>query len=218
MDSGIFSESIVKSDRVIYTPSSFAKTNLLHLQEIGYLEALKPHISKRENLSSFLFIIVLKGTGSLFYNGKTYSLKKGDCAFIDCKKPYSHFTEKNLWHIKWVHFYGPNLSSIYDKYIQRGGQFTFKCKSPEKYADVISEIHNMAKSNDSIRDMKIYNSLTKLLVILMEEKFNTSLTPKSHKKQNLQHIKDYIDQNFNKKITLDELSEKFYINKFYLTR
>ncbi|MGN1318183.1 MAG: helix-turn-helix transcriptional regulator [Lachnospirales bacterium] len=32
------------------------------------------------------------------------------------------------------------------------------------------------------------------------------------------HIKDYIDQNFNKKISLDELSEKFYINKFYLTR
>lgn len=34
---------VVFSDRVLYTPTSFAKTALLYLQEIGSLQAKKPH-------------------------------------------------------------------------------------------------------------------------------------------------------------------------------
>lgn len=31
-------------------------------------------------------------------------------------------------------------------------------------------------------------------------------------------VKEYLDQNYGEKITLDELAEKFYINKYYLTK
>lgn len=218
MDSNILREDIVKSDRIIYTPSVFAKTNLLHLQEIGTLEALVPHTSKRKNLASYLFIMVIKGKGTLSYNNNTYNLKAGDCAFIDCHKFYSHHTEKDLWQIKWVHFYGPNTSAIYDKYIQRGGQLVFKPKNQESYINIISEIFKAANTDDSLRDMVIFNHITKLLLLLMQESVNITSIHKSSKKQNIQHIKDFIDQNYCEKITLDQLSEKFYINKFYLSR
>ena len=38
---------IVSSDRVLYTPTSFAKSALLYLQEIGSLQAEQPHTSSR---------------------------------------------------------------------------------------------------------------------------------------------------------------------------
>ena len=38
---------VVFSDRILYTPTSFAKTALLYLQEIGSLQAKKPHTSSR---------------------------------------------------------------------------------------------------------------------------------------------------------------------------
>ena len=44
---------IVDSDRVLYTASTFARTSLFHLQEIGSLKALKPHVSSRKNLQSY---------------------------------------------------------------------------------------------------------------------------------------------------------------------
>ena len=31
-------------------------------------------------------------------------------------------------------------------------------------------------------------------------------------------VKEYLDQNYHVKITLDELEERFYINKYYLTK
>lgn len=78
--------SSVNSSRIIYTPSTFARTSLLHLQEVGSLQAVHPHISQRENLVSFLCFIVLSGEGELSYEGQTYQLHAGDCVFIDCRK------------------------------------------------------------------------------------------------------------------------------------
>ena len=50
-----FHGDLVTSHRNIYTPSSFARECLLHLQEAGSLRAAKPHTSKRSGLSSYLF-------------------------------------------------------------------------------------------------------------------------------------------------------------------
>lgn len=46
---------LVSSDRIIYTPSSFARTSLIHLQETGTLKANLTHKSTRSGLNSFLF-------------------------------------------------------------------------------------------------------------------------------------------------------------------
>ena len=70
--------SSVSSSRIIYTPSTFARTSLLHLQEVGSLKALRSHTSRRENLVSFLSFVVLGGSGELKYEVKTYQLTAGD--------------------------------------------------------------------------------------------------------------------------------------------
>lgn len=109
MDQELFNpqSSSVSSSRIIYTPSTFARTSLLHLQEVGSLQAVHPHISQREDLVSFLCFIVLSGEGELSYEGQTYQLREGDCVFIDCRKAYSHSTSDNLWSLQWCHFYAP---------------------------------------------------------------------------------------------------------------
>lgn len=53
---GYFTDRAVRSDRIIYTPTLFAKEALLYLQEVGSLQALKPHQSHRESLDSFCFL------------------------------------------------------------------------------------------------------------------------------------------------------------------
>ena len=67
--------------------------------------------------------------------------------------------------------------------------------------------------------MKIYEKLVGLLTLLMEESHN-QIKPFSdnNKKRNLQNIKEYIDTHYADKITLEQLSSKYYINKYYLTR
>ena len=74
MDTSLFEGTLVESERILYTPSTFARTNLIHLQECGRLKALSPHTSHRENLASYLCFIVLEGSGTLEYDQKHYTL------------------------------------------------------------------------------------------------------------------------------------------------
>ena len=100
MDTAIFQGNLVRSDRIVYTPSSFAKANLIYLQETGRLEALEPHTSQREHLASYLFFLVEKGEGTVHFGGRQFQLTAGDCAFLDCSTPYSHRSSENLWALR----------------------------------------------------------------------------------------------------------------------
>lgn len=219
MDTPLFDGKLVHSSRIIYTPSSFARTNLLHLQEIGSLQARQPHDSTRKDLASYLFFVVERGSGLLEYGGVRRHLQKGDCVFLDCKKPYLHRTNPDLWQLRWVHFYGPNMGAIYKKYQERGGQAAFHAQHPEQFSKLLQWLYELANSDEYVRDMQIYGGLVELLTLLMRESWHPgTVRIASGKKQNLQEIKDYLDTHYREKITLDDLAERFYINKFYLTR
>lgn len=218
----LFIGDLVKSRRVIYQPSSFAMQNLLYLQETGSLTAIKPHTSSRQNLSSFLFFYVLDGEGSLAYQNKTYSMKKGDCAFIDCRNKYSQSSSsQNLWSLKWVHFYGPNMSEIYSKYLERGGEpcFSLTDKKENQFEPLLDLILDTASSSSYIRDMKINEELSQLLTILMEYSWNPERAKTSNTTGlNIANVRAFIDQNFTGKISLDAVANQFNVNKSYLLR
>jgi len=212
--------SIVTSNRILYTSSPFARSSLLYLQEIGELTAQRPHVSSRSNLQSFLYFTVCEGSGSLSYGGKEYGLTSGDCVFIDCEKPYSHTTSsENLWTLRWVHFYGSNLSSIYDKYCERGGRPVIHPEETSNFQLTWEELMKLASGDDYIRDMRINEGLCRLLTLLMEQSWHPEDKESLPKKKSLiVPVKEYLDQNYVEKITLDGLAAKFYINKYYLTK
>ena len=236
MDQELFNpqSSSVSSSRIIYTPSTFARTSLLHLQEVGSLKALHPHTSKRSDLVSFLCFVVLSGEGELKYEGDEYELAAGDCVFIDCRKAYSHSTGyssddhttvdnhtapvENLWSLQWCHFYAPSLPAVYEKYKERGGRPVFHPDDPTPFTALLTDLYNLASSSDYIRDMRINEKLGSLLTLLMEQSWHPESVTVSRKRMELVEIKNYLDEHYTEKITLDDLAEKFFINKFYLSK
>lgn len=218
----MFTEGSVESSRIVYTPSTFAKESLLYLQETGKLTALKQHTSTRSKLSSYLFFIVLSGSGRLVYEKMEYPLAAGDCVFIDCMKPYSHETSNDLWKLQWVHFNGSNMGGVYEKYSKRGGQPVFRPAVLPGYTGLLDLIFTIASTDDYLRDMKIYEKLAGLLTKIMEISWvpekQVKLPRGSTREYSLLDVKNWIDDNWQKKIVLDDLAEMFYINKFYLTR
>ena len=256
----------VYSNRILYTPSSFAKLNLMFLQEAGRLTALAPHTSTRENLRSFLCFVVQDGEGSLEYEGKTYELKTGDCVFIDCRKRYSHSTgniiiknninnkgntdrnntginrnimnstgsdnnqsneieeikeineNSKLWSLVWCHFYGSALSSVYDKYKERGGRPVFHLNQTSEITEMLNQVFEIAGSSDYIRDMKINTLLCQLLEHLMVYSWNPENVTRSKKRLELDAVKSYLDMHYMEKITLEALADQYFIDKFYLSK
>ena len=210
--------SSVQSDRILYTPSAFARGSLLHLQEVGTLKALHPHTSTRSGLVSYLCFLVLEGEGSLSYDGRQYSLKLGDCVFTDCRKTYSHSTSDCLWSLSWCHFYAPFMPAIYEKYKERGGLPVFHPEKPDAFQKIFVQLYELAASSDYIRDMRINESLSALLTLLMQESWNPDHVAVSKKRMELAAVKAYMDEHYTQKLTLDDLEAQFFINKYYLLK
>lgn len=218
MAENLFQGESVASNRILYTPSEFARTNLFYLQEIGRLKAVKPHISKRQNLMSYLFFYITAGSGILHYDEKEYPLSAGDCVFISCQSPYFHQSSDDLWSLSWIHFYGPTLHSIYLKYMERGGQPVFHPGDLSRLDSHWESLYYLASSSDYIRDMKINEHLFSIITLIMEESWNPDKKLLSSKQQSIIAVKEYLDSHYAEKITLDKLSEEFLINKYYLER
>lgn len=211
--------SCVSSDRILYTPSLFARMNLLHLQETGSLRALSAHTSTRDSLHSFLCFVVLSGSGSLTYQEKVYPLHTGDVVFIDCRKGYSHHTaEPELWSLQWCHFLGPNLPGIYAKYCERGGEPVFHPLAVKPYLQLMSRLYSLAGSDDYIRDMRLNEILSMLLTNVMSESWHQGKRFSETKRMEIQHIKTYLDEHYGEKISLDAVANRFFIDKHYLSR
>jgi len=214
----LFHGSLVTTNRVIHTPSAFAKKSLLYLQEVGTLQARKQHISQRKHLQSFLFFIVTSGTGSLMYDGKNYSLLKNDCVFLNCQKPYFHKTSESLWSLSWVHFNGWNMKDIYEKYLERGGKNVFHQENILEYCSIINDLIYIAKSDSFIKDLEINEKITEMITYLMKETITDNKKDSKEKITLVQGLKRYLDVNFKKNISLDELSSLFSLNKYSLIR
>lgn len=217
----MFQGTSVQSNRIIYTASPFAKANLLYLQEAGELRALKPHVNSRSGLRSYLFFLVTAGSGKLVYEGQTWPLAAGDCAFIDCRKAYAQSSsEDDMWSLKWIHFHGASMSGIYEKYVQRGGGPVIAGgEDTSAFSGLLTELLALAGSEDYIRDMRINEKITCLLTRIMAQSWHPENRSKSPwKKQSLQYVKSYLEEHYREHITLDQLAGRFYINKFYLAR
>ena len=245
MHSNLFTSSpSVQSSRILYTPSPFARSSLLHLQEVGSLSAIRPHTSKREKLQSYLCFIVEDGEGELVYEGKKYELRSGDVVFIDCRKAYSHSTGMNpnagLWSLRWCHFYGPSMPAIYAKYCERGGLPVIRgadvsvdlargadmgrrddvsCGADvSQYAAILTDIYTLASSSDYIRDMRINGKLNDLLTLLMESSWHREAHTNAPKKMEISRVKSFLDEHYKEKLSLESVAGHFFIDKHYLAR
>ena len=228
----------VQSSRILYTPSPFARSSLLHLQEVGSLTAIRPHTSKREKLQSYLCFMVEDGEGELVYEGKKYDLKTGDVVFIDCRKAYSHSTGNirstdlnsniELWSLRWCHFYGPSMPAIYAKYCERGGLPVIRGADASvdvargadvsQYSTIISDIYTLASSSDYIRDMRINGQLNDLLTLLMESSWHQGSSLSVPKKMDVSIVKSFLNEHYKEKLSLESVASHFFIDKHYLAR
>lgn len=222
MNPTYFTDRSVDTDRIVYTPSAFAKTSLIYAQEIGTLRALRQHTSHRTKLESFLFFVVIGGAGELRYEGKCYNLKVGDAVFIDCTKPYAHQSDEGaLWTLKWIHFHGVALPEIYRKYVERGGKSVFRPKEYAPFVELIDRCFNIASGNSYIRDMELNSAFSELLVWIMQQtvrQIDTDTQGGKVRRVQPATIKAYIDVNYSQKISLELLATRFFVDKTYLAR
>lgn len=217
---------VTNTRRVICTPSQFTREHFFYIQEAGYLKSLQPHFSRRNGLQSYLFMIVLSGSGTVTYtddisaspgNDISVFAGAGDCFFLDCSRAYTHISsEKDPWELLWIHFYGPQADGYYE-YFRNRSSWHFRSSYYSELISSIQTILQLHENQNDDTDVLAANEITNILTyICTEAEDKPRVTNELHIK--LQLIADYLNEHYTESITLDDLADHFYISKYYLSR
>lgn len=207
---------ITQSNRILNTPGDFAKSNLLYIQEAGFLKSLRSHVSKREKLDSYLFLMVLSGQGKFTYQQEVYELNPKDCLLIDCNHSYSHeSSEENPWELMWIHFSGNSVKPFLSYYNTLVPSLVFHVENTTDFIDIVEHCMQLSKKKDLASEFLIHKSITDLLTLCISKNQKESLDTSSKK---LKEIKEYIDNHFMEDISLSTIADHFFISKYHLAR
>lgn len=210
---------LTESHRIISTPSAFAKDTLFYIQEIGKLKSLKSHTSKRESLDSFLFIIVVSGSGTFTYKGKKYSLSSGDHLFIDCKKPYSHeSTDSDPWELMWVHFNGIIMDQYYLYFSNKNSSIVFCPEESSEFNALLENLMMLVNKKSTHSELLVSHLLNSLVTKILTSDTDQYVNDADTIADKIKQIKDFLDENFQKKIPLNMIADEFFISKYHMSR
>lgn len=201
MEKMFASEGVTKSDRMLHTPGTFAKKNLLYVQEVGTLQSLVPHVCRRENLESYLIFEVLEGNGSITTEGRTIELHAGECVWINCRNAFEHISSvDHPWKLAWVHFNGVTANEFYELFRQRNACPVFLPFESTKPSGIILAILEKLKENAS--ELEVHSLLTQLVVCCAEQK---------SEKDSMEEVREYINVHFKERELQAVLAERLHI-------
>lgn len=213
-----FPDSYIEtSRRMIQTPSAVARSAFFYVQETGYFKLRESHRAFRKNLDSFLFVMVLSGSGTLMYGNKSYPLHTGSCFFINCMTPYYHQSSStDPWELIWVHFHGATSKEYYE-YFSSLSQPAWTPKAFQDLKDKMDRLLDVNEHADLSAEIASSRLIMDILSIILEDiKCSSEVTTPTHQK--MLEIRNYLDAHYTEKFSLDDLSENFFLSKYHLCR
>ena len=202
-------------------------------------------MSRRSGLQSYLFLIVLSGSGEVAYrdtakpvpatgsdmgrrsgtsaagdggNGSLATVhdKAGDCFFLDCRNEYTHISsEDDPWELMWIHFYGPQCDAYYDYFLKQQTWHFHTAHLAELTAAIQSVIRFHEEPTDDT-DLLTAQQIVNILTLICIEA-NEKGNTDSVLSDKLKSILHYLDEHYVEDISLDLLAERFFISKYYLS-
>lgn len=208
---------VTNTRRVINTPAPFTRNNFFYIQEAGYLKSLKPHLSRRSGLQSYLFLVVLSGSGEVTYCNSSVHAEAGDCFFLDCENEYTHISSENdPWELMWIHFYGPQAHGYYTLFREQQ-TWHFRTGHLSELTTSIQTVIRLHEEPNDDTDLLAAQQIVNILTLICTEA-NEDDNSDSALSDKLKNIIHYLDEHYTEDISLDSLSEQFYISKYYLSR
>lgn len=202
--------------RIKNDPEQNIANNLLYVLEVGYLPTELTGTVKKNYSDSYIVIFILKGTGIVRFNGKEYSASEGQCIFLDCH--YEHFyssSQDNPWEVLWLRFNGSSAKYYYDMFCKN-----HDCVFIPQYMNDLTALTRELITNNSHRsdDAEIINAklITDILTLIISGSNIREMN--KHQGYPMRPVKEYIDTHFVENIKLDEISEVFFMSKYYITR
>lgn len=209
-------------ERFSYINSDFFRKDelLYHINRAGSSQVEKDFMIERNSSYPYcVFHYIVEGSVEVFYKDRLYNVKKGQCFVLNSYEAhrYSANTDERLI-INWIEFIGGDCAKLIESYLDLHTPIIYEQTSCaiNKY---ILKILNWLKGNSKNGQIYISKAIYAILMCLMSEfKTEKLRSVELTKFSDIQIAINYISNNINQRITMEQLAKTLNYNHQYFAK
>ena len=190
-----------------HTPTEFAVKNLFYVAWSSRYICNNLYSVKRDYLDFYSVICVLDGQMLLLYEGKEYTVKKGEAVLLDFRKPHEYRTDGS--HLdKWEMVFNGNASEAFYERItsEWGHQFKLTGRLKENLKSLREELES-SFPKDHMISMMIHNLFCRII-----EQKAVKLSPP------VEEALSFMYANYHRPLQIGEIADHVALSRHYFSR
>lgn len=155
----------------------------------------------------FQWIQSIQGEGELVVNGKTYLVKEG-CAMLLYKGiPHEYYAISSSWIVNWVVFDGQQVKEFLNNIAGIDTSVMLYLARPDVFLNKFQSMADIGHSESTLTGIKYSSIIYCLLTDIVQYASINNNNDTYNQYFKLKPIFDYIEQNYAKALTLEELAD-----------
>lgn len=175
------------------------------------------HFIREEGYPNHQIVYCIRGGGVLKFNNQEFQICAGDAFYLPPKIPHEYYPTEEIWETHWLTFEGREVRELL-KYIKLDTPKVFKIHDVTAIDAIFKKILYLMKTNYYYSGHQCSAHLYQFFIELNRVVNLHNGTHDGVKLNQLQPVIDYIDKNFNRDLTLTELSDLIDLSPQYLCR
>lgn len=203
------------------SPSKVSRENLFYIESVGHYWCDNSFFEDSYYSKNYYIIYVVSGNGYVCTENNKYLVGDNQAVFLDLSKPYKYYSyKKNPWEFLWILFDGKD-SEWYYKTICNKNQSVFSLDTHSLIPEYLKKIYDCCEKKDPFAEIRTSNYIDCILTELYIESIKgtgSKTTEEIGYPNTVKIVMDFIEQNYFRKITLEELSAITYLSPYHLLR
>lgn len=196
----------VITDLELKLPVFLASVGCNHIQE---------HIIRQNGYRFIQWIQCKQGVGELLVNDKRYTITENQGMLLLQNTPHEYYALKDPWEVSWISMGGFAAEQIF-KNLEYTESTVLTISRPEITLQSIEKALYTAKSSTAMRSLKCSKTVYDLIMDITAFAHTSENDVKMDQYLKLKPVFDFVESNYNKIITLKELSEISNLSPQYL--
>ena len=181
------------------------------IESLLRFRAHESYSAERSGLDCYLILYTIAGEGILYFEGETYKIAQNQMMFIDCNKHHFYKSAgEQPWDFCFMLIEGESVKTYYDILFQDRYYILdyFDSNTFNKFIDTMLHLYSRPSQPFELLACQLINDL--IIQIMLVNSNTTSYA----------FIKtiEYIEENYRKKITIDELADIAKMSKYHFIR
>jgi len=164
----------------------------------------------------YQWIQCTKGEGELLVEGKSYLVKEGNAMLLLKGVSHEYYSVSSSWITNWMVFDGQGAEYFFHQVMDLTASKAFFLKDPAIFLSKFEAIRKIEQSDAAQKNVKCSAIIYDLLMCILQYTSVNLGNSASIKHVRLKPLFSYIDQNYNKTLTLEALAAIVRVTPQYL--